>query len=101
MRGFLAVARREIAQRRMLFVAAAIAAAGPFVVPWFRGLHGVNATDVRSGTALALSLLFLFGTMAFIGGTRLPGALADRTIGFDLARPVSTGALWVGNLAAA
>jgi hypothetical protein len=67
----------------------------------FRGLHGVDAADVRSGTALALSLLFLFGTMALIGGTRLPRALADRTIGFDLARPVSTGAIWGGILAAA
>src|SRR5689334_25024524 len=101
MRGLLAVARREIAERRLLFVAAAVAAVAPFAEPWLHGLHGVDGADVRIGTALALSLLFLFGTMALIGGTRLPGAFADRTIGFDLARPVSTGALWGGNLAAA
>ncbi|HET9471492.1 MAG TPA: hypothetical protein VFO24_10335, partial [Usitatibacter sp.] len=101
MRGLLAVAWREIAERRMLFVAAAIAAAGPFAVPWLHGLQGVHAADVRGGTALALSLTFLLGATAFVGGTRLPGALADRRIGFDFARPLSGFAIWGGTLAAA
>jgi hypothetical protein len=82
----------------MLFVAAAIAAAAPFAVPWLHGLHGVDSVDVRRGTALALSLVFLLGTTAFIGGTRLPRAIAERRIGFDLARPLSTAAIWGGTL---
>lgn len=101
MRGLLAVARREIAERRMLFVAAAIAAVAPFAVPWLSGKHGVDAADVRGGTALALSLAFLFGAAALIGGTRLPRALADRRIGFDFARPLSAWAIWGGTLCGA
>jgi hypothetical protein len=100
MRGLLAVARREIAERRMLFVAAAIAAVAPFAVPWLHGLHGFHAADVRGGTALALSLTFLLGVPAFVGGTRLPRALADRRIGFDFARPLSGWAIWGGTLVA-
>jgi hypothetical protein len=100
MKGLLAVTWREIVHRRMLFVAALIAAVAPFAVPWLHGLHGVDAADVRGGTALALSLTFLFGATAFIGGTRLPRAIAERGIGFDLARPLSTPAIWGGTLAA-
>jgi len=98
MKGLLAVARREIEHRRFLFLGAAIAAAAPFVVTWIRGLHDFDAAEVRSATGLALSLTFLLGTAAGLGGTRLPGALADRRIGFDFARPLSSGAIWGGTL---
>ncbi len=98
MKGLLAVAWREIEQRRFLFLGAAIAAAAPFLVTWIRGLHDFDAAEVRSATALALSLTFLLGTAAGLGGTRLPGTLADRRIGFDFARPLSSWAIWGGTL---
>src|SRR4029453_331397 len=86
------------AERRMLFVAAAVAAASPFGVPLVSGLHNLDAAEARSATALAVSAILLCGVSAFLGGTRLPRGLADRRIGFDFARPLSSGAIWGGTL---
>ena len=98
MRGFLAVARREVAQRRILFVGAVFAAAIPFAVPLLRGLRGTAAIESRSATALAFSVAFLYGVSAFLGGTVLPRGISERRIGFDFARPLSTWAIWGGTL---
>jgi hypothetical protein len=100
MKGFLAVARREIAQRKMLFVAAAFAAVISFLIPLVRGFHGMDAFEARSAFALGLSVVFLLFVSAYLGGTRLPGAIAGRRIGFDFARPLSAAAVWGGTLAA-
>jgi hypothetical protein len=44
-----------------------------------------------------LSVVFLL-VIACLGGLRLPRAIAERTIGFDLGRPLSASALWGGTL---
>jgi len=98
MRGLLAVARREIAQRWQLFVAAAFAALISFLVPLVHGFHRMNASEARSAFALGLSVVFLLGVSAYLGGTRLPQAMADRRIGFDFARPLPGWAIWGGTL---
>jgi hypothetical protein len=98
MRGLLAVARREIAQRWQLFVAAAFAAVISFLVPLVHGFHGMDASEARSAFALGLSVVFLLGVSAYLGGTGLPQAMADRRIGFDFARPLPGWAIWGGTL---
>jgi hypothetical protein len=100
MKGFLAVAGREIGQRWQLFVAAALAAVVSFLVPLVHGLHSMDAFEARSAFALGLSVVFLLFVSAYLGGTQLPGAIAGRRIGFDFARPLSAAAVWGGTLAA-
>jgi hypothetical protein len=101
MRGFIAVLYREVAQRRLVFLAAPVAALVPFAIPLLRGLKGMEAMEARSATALILSGAFLFGLSSLIGGTVLPRGIAARSIGFDLARPISTFTIWSGTLASA
>lgn len=100
MRGFLAVASRDIASRRIVFVAAALAALVPFAVPLLRGMKGTEALEARTATALILSAAFLYGIAGLIGSTVIPRGIADRRVGFDFARPLSALAMWVGTLAA-
>jgi hypothetical protein len=101
MSGFAAIVRREIAMRRMVIPAALAASVIPFLVPLVRGLRGGVASEARIETAFLLSAAFVYGLVAYLAGTGLPRAIADRRIGFDLARPVSTTSIWAAPLAAA
>ena len=101
MNGFLAVLRREIAERRMFLAAAAFVGLVPLAVPLSRGLSGADAADARSLTALILSAAFAAGIAIALGATMLAPRLANRRSAFDFARPLPAFALWGGRLAAA
>jgi hypothetical protein len=101
MRAFLAVARREIEEKRFVFGAAAVASLLPLVVPLVRGLHGQPAQEVRELSAVVLASTFALGLALGLGGTVLASDLADRRSGFYFSRPVSGLALWAGKLGAA
>ena len=100
MRGFLAIARREIGERKLLLAAAAFASLIPLGVPLVRGFSGANALEARSGTALFLCVAFAGGIAISLGATILVPSIANRRIGFDFARPVSALAIWSGAVAA-
>ena len=53
---FLAVARREVLEKRFVFAASAVAAVVPLAVPVVRGLSGQAAKDTRELVALVLAL---------------------------------------------
>jgi hypothetical protein len=101
MRAFLAVARREIEERRFVFAAAAVTSLVPLAVPLVRGLHGQAALEIRQLLAGVLAATFALGLGLALGATCLASDLADRRIGFYFSRPVSGLALWAGKLGAA
>jgi len=49
MRAFLAIARRELDEKRFVFAAAVAASLVPFLVSMSRGLHGPPAREAQSG----------------------------------------------------
>ena len=98
MRGFLAVARREVVENRMAFLAALIAGMGPLAVPFVQNLHGAAARE-------AWSLGALFGAVALAGGlsialgiSTLSRGISNRQISFFFARPLSSLTIWAGKL---
>jgi hypothetical protein len=100
-RGFLAVLRREVEERRLLLLAAVAAGFFPFFLPFLPGFEGRDPADVRGGAALALSVV-VAGVLALgLGATVIAGDLAERRLGFYFARPVAGWALWGGKLAGA
>lgn len=101
MRGFLAVARREIAEKRFFFLAAAMASLVPLAVPLVRGLHGTAAAEARDWLALFLATTFAAGLAVGLGSTVLASDLAERRLGFYFSRPITGVALWAGKLGAA
>ena len=101
MKGFLAIALREIDERKRVLAVAAAASLIPFAVPIVRGLSGPAAAEARSVTALFLCLAFAGGIAVGLGATLLVPSMANRRIGFDFARPVSAFGIWGGRIAAA
>lgn len=101
MKGFLAVTRREIVQRRLILAAAAVGSLLPLAVPLVRGVSGAQAADTRSWAAFVLSAAFAIGLAAGSGASMLAPAIASRRVAFDFAKPLSAFAIWAGHLAAA
>jgi hypothetical protein len=100
-RGFLAVLRREVEERRLLLLAAVAAGFFPFVLPYLPGFEGRDPADVRGGAALALAVVVAGVLSLGLGATVIAGDLAERRLGFYFARPVAGWALWGGKLAGA
>jgi hypothetical protein len=100
MKTFVAVARREIAEKKFILWAALATAVMPFVVPVLRGLGGDHARDVRDLTALILGVGLSAAIAAGVGSSIFAGELAGRKMGFYFGRPISTFVLWAGKLAA-
>ena len=99
MTGFLAIARREVREHRVVLVAAAIASLGALAVPLFA--VGTPAAQARAVTAFLGALAFATGIAIGLGATTLSPGMASRRIGFDFARPLSGSAIWFGRLAGA
>ena len=94
------IARREMAERRLVWVAAGYVALAGVVLPYLRGLSGAAAQDARGVLGVALNLVFVGTLAALLGAAMIPGDLASGRISFFLARPVSVGAVLWGRLLA-
>lgn len=101
MKSFLAVARREILEKRFVLTAAAVAAIVPLLVPVVRGLSGQAARDTRELVALSLALGISGAVAVALGASIFAGELASKRMGFFFSRPVSAAGLWAGKIAAA
>lgn len=100
MKGLLAVARREVIEKRFVFVAAAAAALVPFAAPIAR-LKGVQAREAQDLLALILAATFAAVLAVALGFSILSKDQADRRIGFFFSRPLSSFGIWSGKLAGA
>ena len=101
MRGFLAIVRREVGERRGLLAAAAFASLIPLAIPLLRGAGGVNAPESRGWAAFFMAFAFAAGISSGLGATMLAQAIASRRIAFDFSRPLSAFAIWGARVSAA
>ena len=92
------IAAREMAERRLVWVAAGYVALVGLALPYLRGLSGAAAVDARGVLGVALNLVFVGTLAALLGAAMIPGDLASGRIAFYLARPVSVGAVLWGRL---
>ncbi|MCU0290899.1 MAG: hypothetical protein MUF10_02775 [Thermoanaerobaculaceae bacterium] len=100
MRGFLAVAQREVVERRMWLVAAVVAGLIPLaghLLPW---VSADNAVDARVTLALVLASSLLVAGSLLLGISMIGTELGERRLGFHFARPLSAAAIWWGKLTA-
>ena len=85
MKALLAVAYREIQEKRFIFVAAAVASLLPFAVPVARGLHGTAAQDARDLLVSSLAIFLMIGLGVACGVSIWSSQVADRRVGFYFA----------------
>lgn len=101
MRGFWAVLCREIVERRLLLLAAALVGLVPLAMPFLPGVAGADPGELRAGTALALCLVVTAVLALTLGSTVIAGDLSERRLGFYFSRPLAGWAIWAGKLAGA
>jgi hypothetical protein len=101
MKTFVAVARREIVEKRFVFWTAL----GCSVLPWIVVLIHVSSPasrrEIRDLIALVMSLGLGAGVALATGGSMFAGDLLAKRMGFYFSRPISATSLWAGKLVAA
>ncbi|MEO8431248.1 MAG: hypothetical protein ABI592_07025 [Acidobacteriota bacterium] len=98
MRSLVAVARREIIEKRFVFAAAVIAGVIPILVPMARQLSGDSALIARQMTALILASAMGAGLALILGASLFSAELLGKRISFYFSKPISTWQLWLGKL---
>jgi hypothetical protein len=101
MRATLAVASREIAERKLALLGTFLVGLLPLAIPLLPWLGGVQARDVRFGTAQLLSLTITFAFPLVFGATILVSDIAGKRFAFYLSRPLPAVSIWAGKLLAA
>jgi len=101
MKGFWSVLCREVVERRLLLLAAALMGLVPLAVPLLPGVTAPDPGEVRAGTALALCLVVTTVVALTLGSTVIAGDLSERRLGFYFSRPLAGWAIWAGKLAGA
>ena len=101
MKGFLAVARREIVERRGILVAAAAAGILPFFAPLLPAARSFGASDSRLYAAAFFAVAFSAVLSLVLGTTTIGRDLSERRLSFYFSRPIGNAAIWAGKLAGA
>jgi hypothetical protein len=96
MRSLLAVAAREVGERRMLLALALVAAVLPLSYPLL-GVHRANWRLLAVGLAICLTL----GAALLTGASVIGRDLSERRLGFFFTRPLTSITLWAGKMLAA
>jgi hypothetical protein len=100
MRTLLAVAERELRERRAAFAAALVAGLVALAAPLLPWLPGGGFRDQCGVMALVLAGTLATGLAVTFGTSMITRDLRERRLGFYLARPIGVAALWFGKLAA-
>lgn len=95
MRNILIVSAREIREKKLLLMLAVFCAVLVLVSPLTPGWNDPPVT-VMSTAAFWIAPVLLIGTALFLGIGVINGDLQEGRLGFYLARPLSTGAIWAG-----
>jgi hypothetical protein len=96
MRSLLAVAAREVFERRMLLGLGLVGAVVPLAYPYL----GVPR-DAWRFLCVAYAVSLTAATALLTGGSVIGRDLAERRLGFFFARPLSSASLWGGKMLAA
>ena len=97
----LAIARRDLADRTSVFIAAAVLAVVPFVLTVVPGMSSFNYMDVITTTGGLLSVGFTLGLALVIGVTMIGRDLSEKRMSFYFSKPISAPSIWFGKLLAA
>lgn len=98
MRGFLAVARREMVENRITLMGAAAASLLPFALPLLRAFRGLPASRGRDDFAYFIASLFALTLAPALGWTVIAREISNRRLGFFFSRPLSGLEIWAGKV---
>lgn len=97
----LVIARRDLAERSSVFIAAAAMAILPFILVLVPGMQTFKKTDVLTTAGGIFSVGFTLGLALLLGATMVGRDLSEKRMSFYFSKPLSGPAIWFGKLMAA
>ena len=101
MKNTLVIARRELAEKRFVFLTAIAFTLLAIIVPFMPGVHVGERRNALAMASLIFSTGFTIGLAAILGANIIGRELSDGRLSFYFARPVSSASIWFGKLIAA
>jgi hypothetical protein len=96
MRALIAVALREIIERRAIYGVAAGLGLLPILASQINGFGGSSGNEIGGITAGIVFAALMGGLALLVGGSVIGRDLAERRLSFYFARPISDFAIWGG-----
>jgi ABC-type transport system involved in multi-copper enzyme maturation permease subunit len=101
MKNTLAIARRELLEKRFVFITALAFTLLTLIVPFMPGVHASERRNALVVASLIFSTGFSVGLAAILGANIIGRELSDGRLSFYFAKPVSPASIWFGKLIAA
>lgn len=97
----LAIARRELIEKRFVFITSAALSIVPLLTALLPGAQRVGAANLVSVTAGFLAIAIPLGLAIGLGATTIGRDLSERRLSFYFAKPIPAAAIWWGKVLAA
>ena len=101
MKNTLVIARRELTEKRFVFLTAIAFALLALIVPFMPGVHASERRNALAMASLIFSTGFTVGLAAILGANIIGRELSDGRLSFFFSKPVSASSIWFGKLIAA
>jgi ABC-type transport system involved in multi-copper enzyme maturation permease subunit len=100
MNATVVIARRELAEKRFVLLAALAFAALACIVPFVPGVHAGQKREAIVVVSTILAVGFTLGLSTILGATIIGRDLSEGRLSFYFTRPLPAAALWFGKLIA-
>ena len=101
MNSTMIIARRELSEKRFVFVAAGAFLLLALIVPLMPGVRAGERVGALMLTSLGFASIFSIGLAAILGATIIGRELSDGRLSFYFSKPVPATSVWWGKLVAA
>ncbi|HEY8133594.1 MAG TPA: ABC transporter permease subunit [Thermoanaerobaculia bacterium] len=97
----LVIARRELTEKRFVFISAVAFSLLTLIVPFMPGVHAGERRNALVVASLICAVNFTLGLAAVLGSTIIGRELSDGRLSFYFSKPVASNSIWFGKLLAA
>jgi ABC-type transport system involved in multi-copper enzyme maturation permease subunit len=97
----IAIAAREIRERKFVFLMAGLSALMPFMAALLPATKQSDPRSVIIVTSMVVAIGVTLGLAVILGGSIVSRELAEKRLSFYLSKPVSPPAIWFGKLTGA
>lgn len=101
MNATLVIARRELEEKKFVFIAAAALAVLVLLMPLVPGVPAGNGRSVVVVASAILGVAFVLGLAAILGTTMIGRELSEKRLSFYFSKPIPAASIWAGKLIAA
>src|SRR5262249_8806821 len=98
MKKAMVIARRELTEKRFVFLTAIAFAALALIVPFLPGVHPSERRNAIAMASIMFSTGFTIGLAAILGSNLIGRELSEGRLSFYFAKPLSAASIWFGKV---